>query len=367
MNRKLIYHVATLIAFPLLLAADAPAPRDLGPMLKELVEKHGVPGAVAAIVHGNDVVAIGSAGVRKLGSPPPFLATDSVHLGSDTKAMTALLAAQLIDKKQLTFATQMSEIFPDIAAEMDPAMAKVTVRDLLDHTAGLPANLDWWTFDRTHAELPVQRRQAVAKSLSAPPASTIGKFAYSNVGYVILGAIVEAKNGKPWEMVIQRDVFGPLHMGSAGFGPPGTIGKDDQPWGHIKTLGIITPTQLDNPPVIGPAGRVHCSIADWSKFISETMRGAQGKPTLVSAETFNELTTPLAGRGYAGGWGVTKRPWAGGLTLTHAGSNTNWYCTTWIAPKKDFAVLIAINYGSEPAASIADEGASKLIELNGSL
>ena len=117
--------------------------------------------------------------------------------------------------------------------------------------------------------------------------------------------------------------------------------------------------------MIGPAGRVHCSISDWAKFISETMSRRQGRPKLISAETFKALTTPCAGQGYAGGWGITERPWAKGLALTHAGSNTTWYCVTWITPNRDFAVLIALNYGSGPVAQIADSGASKLIAENG--
>ena len=55
------------------------------------------------------------------------------------------------------------------------------------------------------------------------------------------------------------------------------------------------------------------------------------------------------------------------MALTHAGSNTRWYCSVWIAPEKDFAVLIAMNYGSDPAAKAADEGIGKLIEFNSHL
>jgi CubicO group peptidase (beta-lactamase class C family) len=356
--------VASIAMSGLLRAADESAPADLDPILRSLIEKHDVPGAVGAIVQGDRVVALGSAGVRKLGAPPAFEATDVIHLGSDTKAMTAMLIAQLIDQKKLAFDTPMREVFPDLADAMDPAMAKVTVRDLLDHTSGLAANLDWWALNAGKADLRAKRRRAVAKALSAPPASSVGKFAYSNVGYVVLGAIVEAKTKKPWEEVVRRELFEPLEMKTGGFGPPGTIGKIDEPWGHIRAGGKIKPTQVDNPPIMGPAGRVHCSAGDWCKFIAEILRGAGGRPRLVSAETFQELTTPIAKRTYAGGWIVAERPWAGGVVFTHSGSNTAWFCTVWIAPRKDFAVLIAANYGSDPIAAVIDEGIGKLIEFH---
>ena len=258
----------------LLRAADSP-PSDLGPLLQELIEKNDVPGASAAIVHGDKIVALGSAGVRKLGHPAGFQATDSVHIGSDTKAMTALLIGQLIDRKQLAFDTPMSQVFPDLSEKMNVEMAKVTVRDLLDHTAGLPTNLDFQAINGTKAELVQQRRQVVAQALAEPANSTIGEYSYSNVGYVILGAIVESKVGQPWEAVIEREIFKPLGMSTAGFGPPGTRGRVDQPWGHAKVGKSIVPIQLSHPQVLAPAGLVHCSIGDWSKFISETMRGAR--------------------------------------------------------------------------------------------
>ncbi len=342
-------------------------PGDLAPALRALAEKYQLPGVVGAILHGDQIVALGSTGVRKVGAPGPFLVTDKIHLGSDTKAMTAILIGQLIDKQQLAFDTTMAEIFPDLAAKANPLMAGNTVRNLLEQAAGFPHDLDWWALHGTHRSLPEQRHKAVEQALSAAPATPIGSFSYSNVSFVVLGAIVEARTGKSWEEIIEREIFRPLQMTSAGFGAPGTPGEADQPWGHVDANGKLTATQIDNVPVLGPAGTVHCSIGDWSRFIAETLHGAQGHPTLVSAETFKQLTTPTLQQYYAGGWLIVQRPWAGGLALTHAGSNTTWFCNVWIAPNKDFAVLIAINYGADSVAKAVDEGAGNLIEFNSRL
>jgi CubicO group peptidase (beta-lactamase class C family) len=353
---------ALFAILPFLTAADAP--RDLASTLQPLAAKYHLPGAVGAIIHGDKIVAIGSTGIRKTGDPAPFLPTDLIHLGSDTKAMTGLLIAQLIDKKQLRFEDTMADLFPDLAPGMNPEMAKNTVRNLLNHNAGFPHDLAWGSITGTHQTLTQQRRLAVEKALSVPPTTPIGKFSYSNISFVLLGAIIETKTGQSWEEVIAQEIFQPLHMSSAGFGPPNTHNQVDQPWGHILKDGNLIALQSDNVPVMAPAGEVHCSIADWSKFIAETLKGAQGHPTLVTADTFKQLTDPIPGQPYAGGWLVTTRPWAGGLTLTHTGSNTMWFCNVWIAPAKDFAVMFATNYGSDSADKAADEGVSLLIDLN---
>jgi CubicO group peptidase (beta-lactamase class C family) len=363
--RKLTILILLLVSGLRLQAADDPAnPFDLAETLRPLAEKHKLPGVVGAIVHGDQIVALGSTGVRKLGDPAPFLTTDMIHLGSDTKAMTAILIGQLIDQKKLTLQSTMEELFPDLAGRMNEKMAKVTVQNLLTHTAGLPHDLLWGLVAMTKGSMMEQRRLAVTTALTAEPATPIGKYSYSNAGFVILGAIVESKTGEPWEKVIQEKIFDPLHMTSAGFGIPGTIGKVDQPWGHVMQGLKLVPVQIDNLPVMAPAGEVHCSMVDWAKFIGETLRSAEGHPTLVSLETFRSLSRPLPGQDYAGGWAVVKRGWAGGIAFSHTGSNTTWYCDVWIAPKKNFACLIATNSGTDEAGEATDEGIGLLIDVN---
>jgi CubicO group peptidase (beta-lactamase class C family) len=65
---------------------------------------------------------------------------------------------------------------------------------------------------------------------------------------------------------------------------------------------------------------------------------------------------------YAMGWGVAERDWAGGRVLTHTGSNTMWFAVTWIAPEKDFAVLVCCNAAGEKATKACDRAASALIQ-----
>jgi CubicO group peptidase (beta-lactamase class C family) len=338
-------------------------PRNLDPTLRKLIEKYQLPGAVGAIIQGDRLVAVGSAGVRKMGDASPFLSSDTIHLGSDTKAMTAVLIGQLIDQKKLSFNTTLRQIFPDLAGKMNSEMAAVTVRDLLDHNAGLPHDLNWRKLEATRKPLMEQRRVAVELAIAAPPATAIGSYSYSNAGYMLLGAIVEQMTGKPWEDVIQREIFDSLKMKSAGFGFPGRRGQVDQPWGHILKGEKLQPVQSDNALVMAPAGCVRCTIEDWARFVSQVLSMARGQSALVSSATFKQLITPMPKQEYAGGWIIAQRDWAGGLALTHSGSNTTWFCTVWIAPEKNFAVLIAINDGAEPVGKAADEGIGLLIEL----
>ena len=122
----------------------------------------------------------------------------------------------------------------------------------------------------------------------------------------------------------------------------------------------LKPLQQDIAPVMGPAGRIHCTISNWAKFVALFLP----PPALLNVEIQRQLITPQPGMDYAGGWLTADRPWGGGAVLTHAGSNTMWYCVAWVAPKKDLAVLAATNLGDDDAAHACDEAAAALIQVH---
>ncbi len=337
---------------------DPPADKQINAMLDRIVKESNVPALAGAIVTSDGLVSFGVAGVRKRGSRAPARPNDLWHLGSDTKAMTATLIAKLVEQGKLSWDTKLADVFTQDDVQLHADFRDVTVLHLLSHYSGLPANLELRDY---LGEDPVaERRRAVAQELAKPPASKPGsKFEYSNLGYIIAGAIVEKLTGKSWQENMREHVFEPLEMTSVGFGGTGTPGKLDQPWSHTSD-GKPVPGNgpaVDNPPVMGPAGRVHCTIQDWSKYIADLLRGTNGKQALLPNTSYQTLITPPFEGEYALGWGTANRDWAGGTALQHSGSNTMNYATVWVAPKRDFAILSCTNQGEGHAACDAAVGA----------
>ena len=332
----------------------------LSPILKE----YNLPALGGAVVTGKGLEALGAVGVRKAGTDVAATADDLWHLGSNTKAMTATLVAALIEQGTLKWETTVGETFADLVPAMPPALGNINLLHLLSHRAGLPANLLWGMIPRTQA-IREQRLAAIKaasslKELASAPGST---YLYSNLGYVVAGAMAEAAAGASWEELIKRMVFVPLGMESAGFGGVGTPGLIDQPWGHTPDGQPVKENgpDVDNPPVLGPAGRVHCTLADWAKFIADVLRGARGEKALLKPGSYAILQTPPFGGDYALGWVVAEREWGGGKVLTHSGSNTMNMAVVWVAPRRDFAVLVVANQGGVGAAKACDRAASSLI------
>ncbi len=347
-------------------ASSCPAAGDsaLARILVEIRERHRVPAMGAAVVTSRGVEVLAVVGVRKAGTSVSVTTNDLWHLGSETKAMTATLVGRLVERGALRWETTVAEVFPEWSGEFQAEAGGITVRQLLAHRAGLPRNADWGEASRSDPPSE-QRLRVTRQALSRKPESPPGvKCAYSNLGYVVVGAMVERVTGRCWEEELRAEVFVPLGMKRVGFGGTGTVGAIDEPWGHTASGPVPgNGPAVDNPPVLGPAGRVHASLSDWARFVADHLRGARGGPALLQPATYGSLHTPPDGGEHALGWMVLERDWGGGCVLHHTGCNTMHYANVWVAPQRDFAVLVCVNQGDDTAFRATDAAVSALVRL----
>ena len=346
-----------------LIAGHAAGARDesaaFTPLFEEIRKKHGVPALAGGLVTENGLHHMAVAGVRKAGGHTPVTAADFWHLGSMTKAMTATLLGTFVMQGKLKWDARLTDLLPDLMQKASRQARGITLRHLLTHRSGLPANRERW------GALPLAGNRAdivrieCARPLLSEPGST---YLYSNVGYMTAGVVAERLGGAIWEKVIIERLFKPLQM-TVGFGGTGTGGKEDQPWPHGAD-GKAMPNNglaMDNPTALGPAGTCHAALAEYAKFVADQLRGAAGKKALLPPAIYKDLHTPAPGADYALGWQVTERPWAGGLTLAHNGTNNMNYSAIWMAPLKGFAVVAACNQGGDKALAACDEICTQLL------
>ncbi len=352
-----------LVAISLVAPSFAWAGDRLQPFLEQTLaaarEKDHLPAVAALIQIDGKLAAEAALGVRALGHSETVTINDRWHIGSDTKAFTATLIARLVERGAMHFDDTLAASFPAFAADMDPAYRNVTVTQLLSHTAGLPPLTDdkdlpaFMAAIKSANGVKAQREAIARKYLTMPPASKAGDFAYSNLGLIIAGAIAEARIGQRWEDLIREQIFAPLGIKNAGFGPPGTPGKLDQPWGHKEEAGKLvaldpTSADADNPPALGPAGTIHIALKDWLLFAQDQLDGVHGRGKLLKPETYRKLHTPVA-ENYALGWGAKLGPDGVPLLLTHTGSNGYWVADIRIMPRHDMIFLVVTNAGNNAA------------------
>ncbi len=328
--------------------------------------KIGAPGLGAAIVKPQSI-EVWTTGVRKMGNDTKILNTDKFHLGSNTKALTATLLAQLIEAGSLRWESTLQEIFPEISIRSE--FLNVTVEMLAAHRSGITSDMgavesgqlwSWmWQNNSTQTLLPIiaQRHEIAQRLLAFPAQYKPGThYLYSNWNYIIIGAVLEKYSSVSWEELLQQKIFAPLNMSSCGFGAAGNpaLATPDQPWPHVFQNGgfsaVPATSVLDNPQSLGPAGTVHCSLADWGQFLQAHLDGFQQKNTpILRAASFTKLHTPYPGQEYTpGGWlsfVMNNR-----RALQHTGSNTMNYANVLLFPAYAIGFVATTNAGDADKA-----------------
>jgi CubicO group peptidase (beta-lactamase class C family) len=355
--------------------AAGPQVVDLATDLTAVRNEYGFPAVAAAVIVEGKLHAVGVVGVRKQGSDIAAEPNDPFHLGSCTKAMTGSLICLLVQQGKLKWDTPLPEYFPELKDKMHPDYRGVTLVHLLSHRAGVPpmtAGFAPLTSDQLKdiqaMTSPSAKRKAMTEIvLCQPPVCKPGeKHLYSNAGFSIAGVIAERVMGEDYEALLRRLLFEPLKMTTAGFGAMGTSYRIYAPWQHRGMGTVLVPVNpgpnSDNPPFITPAGRVHCSITDWAKYVQTVLTAARGEEGFLPQAEIQQLKEPPFGGRYTLGWGITERDWAGGKVLQHAGSNGMNFCVVWIAPQRNFAVLAATNCGGDKAPEGLDRICSAMIK-----
>jgi CubicO group peptidase (beta-lactamase class C family) len=325
----------------------APASGSLETRLVALRDSARLPAVAGAVFTSVQLVQQSAVGVRRLSADAAVTLADRWHIGSITKSFTATLAAKFVERGDLKWTQTLGEL---LGAERAREYAAVTIEHLLNHRAGLPANLTpamMLTLRQSNAPVTAQRQQAVDAMLATTPASAPGeRYVYSNAGYILMGAVLEARVGRAWEDLLRAEILAPIGLASAGFGPPGATTAVDEPRGHRRqTDGSLLPVEpgafADNPAFLGPAGRLHMNVADLARWGQEHLRGERGGDGLVTAATFQYLHRPAPGGEYALGWAI--RTIAGRRVIWHNGSNTLWYAAVALDPVADRGAVLVTN------------------------
>lgn len=220
-----------------------------------------MPGAVVQIGHGGDIVFRQAFGSRKLpgepgldgsAAPAEAMTEDTIFdLASLTKSLaTATAILQLYEQGKVGLDEAVQTYLPDFNTANDPRRARVTLRMLLTHTSGLAGDLSMggpWGLDRA------DKAEGIRRALGTPLAFDPGAvFHYSDIGFIILGALLEKITGEPEDVYVQRNVFAPLDMSDTRYLPAAKA------CGQHRTIGTAIAFAADAPRVD------ECPSGTWS-------------------------------------------------------------------------------------------------------
>jgi len=345
-------------------AANKARRKDL---LDQTASKAVAAGLVSVSLHYADrqSSANAAAGLRQKGAPAATVIGDWLRIGSVSKAMTACMAAKLIERGQLSWTLSLADALPDLAAGMLPAFRSVTVEQLLEHRGGLIAMNNeadiglFLGFLATQTQpvpetLAGRRRFAAAWALQrAQPGVTPGQdYLYSNVGYMLVGMILEARSGKSFSVLFDELIVPLVGMpGAPGLSPglPTTAGLAVQR-GHVGTVGAVQVFKWDPPEledwneVLGEAaGGVFATVTGYAKWQQLHQQALSGETTPLPAAYVQRLRKPAGD--YVLGWDVGPLPDAfkQKVCLFHAGAGDGFNAFSVIALDGQFATSAFTN------------------------
>ena len=313
-------------------------------LANELVSKTTIPSVVFSYITP-DSCLYGVAGVNNLNDKKEVELTDKFSLGSNTKAITALIAMKMVEKGQIAIDTKLLEVIPSLKKKIKKTYRKITLGELLSHRAHVRAYTAGEDYEGFPEELPEnlleQRKIFVKHVLNQEPLSSELPFVYSNAGYVIASHMMEIAAGKSYEVLV--DEF----MNELGYDYYiGFANRENKmaPSGYMMVGEIMTeigPTHEYSglPDMMSAAGMLSMNIVDYSNLIQMQLQGLNGANTYISSESMN--THHFGLKDYAYGWISGENQ--GMKFSTHDGSLSVNYCHTIILPQIPCAFTILIN------------------------
>ena len=311
--------------------------------------RYDVPAVGAAVVDDEGSPMANTMGVRARGSDNNVLLSDKWHIGSCTKTVTAVLWARLVDSGSAQWDTPLPEIFEDLNG-VDGSWGELTIRDLLNCRAGVPANFDRSRLESARRDmrpLPEQRTDLAAEALGAAPRNP-GEYCYSNLSYIIVGAAVDRVSGISYEEALLSRLTGPLGVRSVGYGAPAEICGH----GAKMNLGGIgvrkgpparpATADSDNPAVFSSAGSMHVSLEDWmtllSIFVSSTKAGFLSEESMAEIFRVPEPGSDCMAMGWVKARGSV-------VSYIMQGSNTLWSAASVLDRDRRRCVMVVCNDG----------------------
>lgn len=315
---------------------------------------HRVPGVVVAIAEHGAIAFRFAHGTRCDGRPEPVSEATAFRIGSLTKAITAAAAFAIAERGELVLDAPIGKA---ALAELGLAdgLADVSMRQLLDHRAGLPDILPDATLrDRSRAE----QLTALIGTPIHPAGST---WHYANGGYALAGALLGASAHAPWHAVVAREVFAPLAMTSARALPDP---QGDVACGHLPAgagwASFDVREDFDRfafgVDATAPSGAVIATADDLLRFALALSRTPAERPpwTTRMLDAVTTTATPTGrrtGERYAAGLQVTES--RGELVLRHAGNTGDFSAELVWVPERGVAAVVLGNAGVPLAATMA--------------
>lgn len=345
---------ASLLATPFAASNDR---SQLHADMQRILDEEGLQGVVWTTVTADGSAANGAAGVRDAATRSPMQASTRVHVGSVTKAVLAIGVLRLVSQGRLSLDTPVAEVVPAIGFDNPwESTHPVRVHHLLAHTAGLE-NLKLGQFFslRATADVPLATASGTERAPLRVLSQPGSRFSYSNLGFTVLGQVIEAVSGERYETWMDREVLAVLGMRDSTFSYTAQTGSHADPHLAMGYFEQARPAPAV-PTLLRPAAQLTTTAGDMALFASFLLGDGNnaGQP-FIAMKLMKALTAPAgteamrAGLPLGHGLVLVGRDRHGQVGGCHPGNTVGYWAMLCVFPQQRSAFFVATNTDNEDA------------------
>lgn len=313
----------------------------------------GLPGLAVAIWHADRLLLARGFGHADLDSRTPMKASHAFRIGSNSKMFTATAVYMLAERHALRLDDKVADHVPWFRSGRDEAVRHITIRQLLCHGSGLARDADggYWHPAGAFPAADALRELIAGAELVLPSGQ---QFKYSNLGYAILGLVVEAAAGTSYTDFINAEILGPLGLKCTttdldpGSGTQLATGYLRDYFGHGRTPCPHLPMNA-----LAPAGGFCSTAGDLCRFAAAQFLGAEALLSDAAKRDMHQVRWHVT-QDSAYGSGFVTTTVRNRSLIGHVGEYSGFVSCTKIDPVDQLAVTVLTNSLDGPAAVLAN-------------
>ncbi|OZQ59713.1 hypothetical protein CA600_29450 [Paenibacillus sp. VTT E-133280] len=319
-------------------------------MLADFVENEQIPGLAVGIVRDNQILFTGEYGTANVSTGDPLIRSTLFHQASVSKTFVATAIMQLVERGKVDLDSPITHYLPYFKME-DERFRILSIRQLMSHTSGMPDEEDYGWDRPEYDEQSLERyvKGVYRHKLLSEPGDN---FAYSNIGYEILGDMIAKVSGMSFEEYMKNNILTPIGMRSSSFlkleiethlAAPHILGTSNGYGGYVSDVFPYNRAH-------GPSSTLYTNAGDMCRYLlMHQNRGTAGNGyQLLQSGSYDEMWKPHTTTSYGQenaqiglGWFLGEYK---GLRITsHSGWDTGFLSNLFLLPDENIAVSIMTN------------------------
>lgn len=320
-----------------------------------------LPGFAVGVVRENEIVYAKGIGLRDIRTQESVTTRSLFHQASISKLFTATAVVQLMEQNRLRLSDPLIKYLPTFCLGDERSLA-ITIEQVLSHTSGMPDPEDHnWGYSKNDEDALNQRVENLhfLEMIYEPGR----KFAYSSLGYDVLGALVAEVSGEPFEAYIKGHIFEPAEMNDSTFVKP-DVPLELATSPHVRTPKVVVSDVFPYSRSQAPSGTLQSSVLDMCQWALMNLNGSvpsdhRNLTPILSPESHQLLWQPRIHTGQENdprqteiglGWFIGE--YKGMFAVMHDGGDVGYESEIMLLPEQSVAVTVMTNIFPAATASI---------------